>query len=349
MKRSVLFYLLGVLVFFIVVLAPMLTLLAWLVSGSVSTYLLIALLLSVPAFYSFWFILNKSHNMQLRWLGMQLLGVGALLLPLVVIASPFTAVVENKTVGLIVLVLWPVVGVFGLWQALSIKPTHLQFDAPQLDKSLRLVHLSDVHVGSRSAAFLQRVVDITLSHKPDVVLITGDLLDSSTVDTDQLRPLQQIGCPTFMCIGNHERYVNLDKAISAIEANDVRVLRDESTEFGQLQLVGIDDRDRPDSLPDILARNPISSGHYSVLLYHRPDGWSAALQHAVDLTLAGHTHAGQIWPFGMLVKRQYPTMAGHFSKGKHQLYVSAGTGTWGPIFRLGTRSELTVIDLGSPS
>jgi len=81
------------------------------------------------------------------------------------------------------------------------------------------------------------------------------------------------------------------------------------------------------------------------LLYHRPDGWPAALDANVNLTLAGHTHAGQMFPFGLLVKRVYPDMAGLFEKNNNRLFVSVGTGTWGPIFRLGTRSELTVIDL----
>ena len=89
-----------------------------------------------------------------------------------------------------------------------------------------------------------------------------------------------------------------------------------------------------------------------MLLYHRPDGWAAARAAGVRLMLAGHTHGGQIWPFGLAVRRAYPEDIGRFDADGSTLYVSPGTGTWGPVFRLGgggggggTRSEMTLVEL----
>ncbi|MEM7257593.1 MAG: hypothetical protein AAF404_09415, partial [Pseudomonadota bacterium] len=107
----------------------------------------------------------------------------------------------------------------------------------------------------------------------------------------------------------------------------------------------VDDTDNPAHAAQQLATIPVDADRFSVLLYHRPDGWTAARKHGIDLMLAGHTHAGQIWPFGLLVKRQFPQMAGYFSQEQQHMFVSQGTGTWGPTLRFGTRCEMTVIDL----
>jgi len=283
--------------------------------------------------------------MRLRWVWMQTLGLGTVLMSVIFVASLFTVLINPRTVGQIVLMVWVILSAVAIWKASNISSRHLHFNAMALRKPLRIVHISDVHVGSRSPAFLQKVVSQVNQHKPDMVVITGDLLDSSTVSTEDLRALAQLDCPGYMCIGNHERYVDLDKALDSIAAHGVTILRDESLTVNGIELIGIDDRDRPDTLPSILDSIELDHTLFSILLYHRPDGWHAALDKNIDLTLAGHTHAGQMFPFGFLVKRQYPNMAGLFVEQGKSLYVSTGTGTWGPIFRLGTRCEMTVIDL----
>jgi len=345
MKRRALFLILGSTVLFVAILAPVFTLVAWLSSNTVWPFVLVAALLSFPAFYSFWSTLNNSKNMTLRWLWMQTLGLGTVLMSLVIVGSFFTILTNTQSIGQIVLIAWVLLSALAIWQATNIKSRRLRFSVSQSLKPLRLVQISDVHVGSRSAAFLRKVVTQVNQHKPDIVVITGDLLDASTVSTDDLAPLGQLRCPAFMCIGNHERYVDLDKALESIAAHGVTILRDESTTIAGVQLIGIDDRDQPDALPSILNDIQIDPTSFSILLYHRPDGWQAALDKNIRLTLAGHTHAGQMFPFGFLVKRKYPNMAGLFTAQEKSLYVSVGTGTWGPIFRLGTHCEMTVIDL----
>lgn len=345
MNKRAAFFMVGTLVFFIALLAPIFTLAAWLSSSSVWGFLLAASLLSIPGFYSIWHSLNNSQNMTIRWLWMQALGLGTVLLLLVVLGSIFTIRANPRDIGLVVLFAWPVLSAVAIWQAISIKTINLRFSFKQIHTPVRLVQISDVHVGSRSPKFLDQVVANVNQHQPDIVVITGDLLDSSTVTAKHLAALAKISCPTYMCIGNHERYVDLDKALDAIASHGVHILRDATITTHGIQLIGIDDRDKPDALPTVLDELTIDQNRFSILLYHRPDGWQAALDKGIDLTLAGHTHAGQMFPFGFLVKRQYPNMAGLFTQEGGSLFVSTGTGTWGPIFRMGTRSELTVIDL----
>jgi len=345
MRRSAVFFLVGSIVLFVAILAPALTLIAWLSASTVWPFLLIAALLSVPAMFSFWFTLNNSHNMTLRWLWMQSLGLGTVLMSLVFVASFFTLFFKPFYIGVLVLFAWIIISILAIRQATIIKPRYLQFTAKQLSSRQRVVQISDVHVGSRSAGFLHKVVSQVNQHNPDMVVITGDLLDASTVTTEDLSALANLDCPAYMCIGNHERYVDLDKALVSIATHGVNILRDETHSIGAIQLIGLDDRDRPDVLPSILDDMYIDPASFSILLYHRPDGWQAAIDKNINLTLAGHTHAGQMFPFGLLVKRQYPNMAGLFQIHGNSMYVSVGTGTWGPIFRLGTHCEMTVIDL----
>jgi hypothetical protein len=80
-------------------------------------------------------------------------------------------------------------------------------------------------------------------------------------------------------------------------------------------------------------------------MYHLPSEWEAAREKGIDLQLSGHTHHGQFYPFNLIVKLVFPYFGGLYKKGKDHLYVSAGTGTWGPPMRLGSRNEITVIEL----
>jgi len=342
------FIIFGCLTVFLTILAPPLVLLAWLFSWPVWPMVFLAAVLAPVLFLLIRHSLAVSHNMLLRWCWMQILGLGTVLMPLVFIGLFFTAFVTKFKVGVVVLCIWMAVSLVALLLAHTIKIRKLRFSSTSISEPIRLVQISDVHIGSRRAGFLKKVISRVNAQTPKLLLITGDLLDSSTVSTADLSALQDTNCPSYMCIGNHERYVDLDKALESIAENGVKVLRNACVHVNGVTLIGIDDKDSPEHIDAILAELKLPDTQYKILLYHRPDGWEAALKHNVDLTLAGHTHAGQMWPFGYFVKRQYPNMAGLFKQENRALFVSTGMGTWGPIFRLGTRCEMTVIDLHPP-
>ena len=323
---------------------PPVTLLAWLNNQPVVHWLLPSLVLA-PLLLVWAIYLIRGHSRIPRWVTLQYLGVCAVLLPFLLPASVATIFFNTQLVGLVTLAAWAVALLVGIYAVTKIREAPLTLVNPLLDKNYRLVHISDVHVGSRSKQFLHKVIDQVASHKPDAVMITGDLLDLSHVDQHHLEPLSRLQCPAYLCLGNHELYVDLEKAILAIETNGVKVLRNESAMLGKLQIHGVDDQNDKRHVHTVMNQQARLSDYYQILLYHRPDGWSAALENGIDLMLAGHTHAGQIWPFGLLVERQFEHIAGHYTKAGQHLYVSPGTGTWGPTMRLGTRSEMTIIDL----
>jgi len=129
----------------------------------------------------------------------------------------------------------------------------------------------------------------------------------------------------------------------------VRTLRNESADFDGLQIIGIDDRDDQNQVANQLRNIEIDPAKFAVLLYHRPEGLDAASEAGVDLMLTGHTHGGQIFPFNFYVRRYFRYMKGLYRHENSYLYVSAGTGTWGPRMRLGSKSEITLIKLHPPA
>lgn len=276
-----------------------------------------------------------------------MIGWTTVLLTVLAVCAPLRIIASGPTTGFVALLLWLAACIAGVYAAHKIHDKHLTINSNKITSPHRFVHISDVHAGSRSSAFVSKCITQALSHNPDAILITGDLLDSSAVDEKFLTPLAEICCPSWMCLGNHERYVNLDKAINSIENHKTIILRNTTDKHKQIRLIGIDDADDPQQVANILPSITLNQQEFTILLYHKPEGWQAARDHGVDLMLSGHTHAGQVWPFGLLVKRQFPEMAGHFVNGMQHLYVSPGTGTWGPILRFGTRCEMTIIDLQS--
>ena len=226
----------------------------------------------------------------------------------------------------------------------------IELSSPRLDRPMRLVQVSDIHVGSRGAGFLPRIVRRVNELEPDAVLVTGDLIDLKKLPTNALDSMGALTAPAFFATGNHERYIGSDAIGTRLEALGVTVLRNARTEWGPIRIIGIDDAEAQDQVGRVLARmgadiEERARAAFTILMYHRPDGVEDAARAGVDLMLCGHTHNGQIVPFDRLVKRYFPRIAGRFDVDGMVLYVSPGTGTWGPTMRLGSSNEITVFDL----
>lgn len=206
-----------------------------------------------------------------------------------------------------------------------------------------LVQLSDVHIGSRSRYYLRRIVRRIQKLRPTVVVITGDLVDSSAVNQDDLRFLGDLDVPCLFTTGNHEHYANCEQIVDWLRNTGVRPLRNESASVGPFQFVGIDDSDSADFVGRVLQTVDSDPNRYRVLLYHRPQGEQYAASWGFNLMLSGHTHNGQVWPFRFLVRKFFEKTYGLYKLGEMHLRVSCGTGTWGPLLRFGTRNEIVRI------
>lgn len=220
-----------------------------------------------------------------------------------------------------------------------------------------IVQLSDLHVGlTIDRAFVQRVVDRANALAPDLIALTGDLVDGQVEDLrDEIAPLGQLRARhgVFAVTGNHEYYAGADAWIAELTRLGARYLRNERITIGEgaasFELAGVDDYSAggPGHGEDLAAatagRDPARA---LVLLAHQPRQVRGAARHGVDLQLSGHTHGGQIWPWHYIVRlQQGGLLAGRYARGDTQLYVSRGCGYWGPPVRLLAPLEITRIIL----
>jgi hypothetical protein len=225
----------------------------------------------------------------------------------------------------------------------------------------RIVQISDIHIGPiLGRAFAAQLVARVNALAPDLVAVTGDLVDGKVeLLADEVAPFGGLRGRdgVYFVTGNHDHYSGADAWARAIADLGVRVLRNERVAIGQgeqaFDLVGVDDhrggligREGGEDLERALAAR--DAARPAILLAHDPSTFRRASGLGIDLQLSGHTHGGQIWPFGLLVRLAIPTVAGLYAKGAAQLYVSRGTGFWGPPMRLFAPAEITEIVLRSP-
>jgi predicted MPP superfamily phosphohydrolase len=139
----------------------------------------------------------------------------------------------------------------------------------------------------------------------------------------------------------------MDRVQGLIEPTGVRVLRNEVAEFRGLQIIGIDNPERENRKDNEQIHSvAFDQSRPNVLLYHTPVGIEDARRAGVAVQLSGHTHSGQMYPFNLLVKLFYPYTRGLYDLDGLLLYVTPGTGTWGPPMRLGSSNEITLITFG---
>ena len=275
----------------------------------------------------------------------QWLGIGFVMLCLVVPGELLRLFLPDQTVAAAVLLVTLGFCMFGAWFSRQLDVRHMNLSSDRLEQPLRVIQISDVHIGSRSDRFLKQVVDRINSENPDLVVITGDLVDSSSVDQNALSALGELTASCFFVPGNHDRWVDLDALVTALENLGVVVIRNSEVEVKGIRIIGIDDADNPRQVANVLPQIIRDSERFSILLYHRPHGWEDAVRYGIDLKLSGHTHNGQIFPFNYLVRRMFPRIVGLFERDGRWLYVSPGTGTWGPFLRIGSRNEITCFNL----
>ncbi|MBN2341247.1 MAG: metallophosphoesterase [Deltaproteobacteria bacterium] len=224
-----------------------------------------------------------------------------------------------------------------------------------------IAQISDIHIGlTIGKDWLEKIVRQVNELNPDLIVITGDLIDGY-VDSlcEEVAPLQFLNAPhgVFFVTGNHEYYFKAHQWISHLKKMNINVLENRSVrienESEHFVLAGVNDyhassspeKEGPD-LQKALANRPSDSE--VILLCHQPKVIFDAAKMDVGLVLSGHTHGGQIWPFNLLVRLQQPYNKGKITGHRRTvLYINQGTGYWGPPMRLGTTSEITLFTLSN--
>lgn len=277
-----------------------------------------------------------------------------------VLSAPVTAGVRaSRLIAVIVLIGGTLVGVAGILSArLPARVRTVPVSIPRWPAELAgytIAQLSDIHAGGTvDKGFVERIVQRANALDADMIVITGDLVDGRVEDlADVVSPLASLRARdgVWFVTGNHEYYSGANPWIDHLRSMGIRVLRNERAamrgEHG-FDLAGTDDytahgfgaghgQDLPRALGGRDRNRPV------ILLAHQPRTFPEAVANGVDLQISGHTHGGQIFPFHYLTRSVQPFLSGLHRAGSSQLYVSRGTGYWGPPMRLAAPSEITRI------
>lgn len=229
----------------------------------------------------------------------------------------------------------------------------LQRTSPTDAKPLKLVFLSDLHLGYHNPRTeLARWVDLVNAEQPDLVLIAGDIIDISVrplIEEGMAAEFRRLKAPVYACLGNHEYYSGSPQAQQFYVDAGIHLLRDSSVtlpQMGHLTIIGRDDRTnrRRKSVAQLMAEVQGPSS-FTIMLDHQPYNLELAEQAGVNFQFSGHTHYGQVWPISWIEDAMYEDAYGPLQKGRTQYYVTSGIGIWGGKFRIGTQSEYVVATL----
>jgi predicted MPP superfamily phosphohydrolase len=226
-------------------------------------------------------------------------------------------------------------------------------NTPELNQ-LRIVVASDLHIGIVSdKPVVQRYVDLIMQQNPDIIFLPGDIIDydvkpliAQHIDED----LKMLQAPygVYACTGNHEYYADGGDKIRWLKDNThIIMLQDSVAQIANsLYVVGREDPRSPEKtmpLKDIL--EGIDRDLPVFVLNHRPDDLNEEVDNNVDMAFYGHTHAGQVFPLNCFLKILFELPYGYMQKQDTHLFVSSGLGVGGPEYRIGTRSEILVVDV----
>ncbi len=248
--------------------------------------------------------------------------------------------------------------IYGYFEARNIRLEKIKITTSKIPVTtgpVRLVQLSDIHLGLIvQKARLKRILDVVKKADPDIIVSTGDLVDAQLDGCEDLAAWLKEIRPRygkFAVTGNHEYFPGLAHSLEFTKNAGFEILRGEGvTVAGRINIAGVDDplekylgENRKISEKDILSKLPREK--FTILLKHRPVVNHNALG-LFDLQLSGHAHKGQIFPFSLLTRMLFRYHAGFYPLANNAaIYVSPGTGTWGPPMRLLARPEVTLIEL----
>jgi len=220
-------------------------------------------------------------------------------------------------------------------------------------EKIRAVLISDLHLSSyireREVMRISKQIE---KEKPDLLLIAGDITDRSLKPLKEWRLAELLGeikttYGIYAVSGNHEFYGGeRDDIFNHLNDSGITVLLDSVITIGGIvQIAGRDDRTNPKrkSLNQLLTN--VSREIPIILLDHQPYNLDESVKEGVDIQLSGHTHYGQFWPGNLIVDRMYELAYGYMKRGNTHFYVTSGAGIWGPKIRIGTQSEIVVLDI----
>ena len=248
--------------------------------------------------------------------------------------------------------------VYGFVQAQNFTVTRYELPVKGLEEKVDIIHISDLHLGAqRGQAYLNKVIQSVNENKPDIILFNGDLVDSNIALTPTLFALfGNLSGEAYFTTGNHEYYIDTNRALELIEEAGLKILRNEMVETHGLQLIGLEymnaDRHTYDghmvndlTIEEELPKIIRDRHKPALVMHHSPVGLEYVIQGGADIMLSGHTHGGQLFPGTLLAWLRFPLLKGLYEIDGTRFLVSQGAGTFGPWMRAGTFNEIQFIRL----
>ncbi|WP_192930224.1 metallophosphoesterase [Alkaliphilus pronyensis] len=261
----------------------------------------------------------------------------------------YSMILENLAVVLIpVLIIASIINALKgpIVKEVEVKPSK------NLEKSLNIIHLSDIHLNvMTSVNWLKGIVNKVNSLKPDIIVITGDLVDDEYSSIEAFASTMKgfkAKHGVFAVSGNHEVYVGIENFKNFCRAADIKVIDNTSINLEGINLIGVSDMYRRKGKDNLLIEGIVKAcdlSKYNILLCHEPIHFKNAVEKGIDLQLSGHTHRGQIPPLNFLVPFVYRYTYGLYRYKNSFIYTTSGTGTWGPPMRLFSDSEIVSLKL----
>jgi predicted MPP superfamily phosphohydrolase len=226
---------------------------------------------------------------------------------------------------------------------------------PRRLDGMRIALVSDIHLGPLlGRPHTERIVRMINEVDADIVAVVGDLVDGTVAELGPAaEPLAGLRAKrgSYFVTGNHEYFSGYEEWVPEVNSLGLRVLENARVDIEGLDLAGVNDvtggqyQHGPDFDAALGGRD---RSRPVVLLAHQPVQVEEASKHGVDLQLSGHTHGGQIQPFGAIVRLQQPLVSGLATINGTRIYVTNGAGFWGPPVRVGAPPQISVIELRAP-
>jgi len=246
--------------------------------------------------------------------------------------------------GLISLFVIIILSLISFYYGSKIFTKELNINSYKLKKNHSFIFMSDIHLGSNKKKHLVKIISKIKMFEFDFILLGGDLIDSSKADFNSLKIFKQFNCPIYFVTGNHEYYIkNSNEFIKNLNQYNIQHISNNSKFFDDINLIGIDDNLTNNKKIEIVNNN-LKKENFNLLLIHKPSIW-LHIRDNIDLMLSGHTHNGQIFPFNLFVRLQFKFKYNLYNYKNANLYVSSGSGPWGPKMRLGTYNEVILFNL----
>lgn len=300
-------------------------------------------------------IINWFYTAAAIWMG-TLFWLSALIVAGLILNAIFPGLNNGYLFGILIFAAGLLISGYGVWNSFNTQVTHYVAALPNLPaawQNKKIVLVADTHFGNvRGAGSAKKFAALISAQHPEAVVIPGDFFDGPPADYETpAKIIGQINAPKgiYFSTGNHEEFRPDDSAyLEALKAGGIKILYNQMVEVNGLQLIGVTfkNSNNVDSLKNLLAAIPYDKNKPSILLKHAPLALAGAAESGISMEVSGHTHKGQMWPLSLITKWMFKGYDyGIKNFGQMIQITTSGAGTWGPPQRIGSKSEIVVIEL----